>query len=121
MFCPVCRSEYMEGIAECHDCHVALVAELTDPLDVPPIEFEEVLRTYNQADLAVIRSVLDDGEIEYFFRGEIFNLTYPLVQPARLFVRKDQAARVRELLGEFNVTFMGLSVRPGQPDDAGTT
>lgn len=119
MFCPVCKSEYVEGVTECYDCRLPLVKELVDESAAPPIQFEEVLRTYNQGDVAVIRSVLDDAEIEYFFRGEFFNLTYPLVQPARLFVRKDQAARVKDLLAGINVTFMGLSVRSDAPGEAG--
>jgi len=120
MFCPVCRSEYVEGITECYDCRVGLVRELADESAAHPIEFEEVLRTYNQGDLAVIRSVLDDVEIEYFFRGEIFNLTYPLIQPARLFVRKDQVLRVTELLSGLNVAFMGVSIRPDAPGEPGS-
>lgn len=30
MWCPVCRNEYREGITECADCKVALVADLND-------------------------------------------------------------------------------------------
>ncbi len=109
MFCPVCRSEYVEGVTECHDCRVPLVKVLKDPLDEPPIEFEEVLQTYNQGDIAVIRSLLDNEDIQYFFRGEIFNLVDPLIQPAKLHVRKDQSKRVREMLANLNVTFLGVS------------
>jgi hypothetical protein len=109
MFCPVCRSEYVDGVTECHDCRVSLVTVLKDPLDEPPIEFEEVLQTYNQGDIAVIRSLLDNEDIQYFFRGEIFNLVDPLIQPAKLHVRKDQSKRVRELLAGLNVTFLGVS------------
>lgn len=109
MFCPVCKSEYVDGVTECHDCRVPLVTVLKDPLDEPPIEFEEVLQTYNQGDIAVIRSLLDNEDIQYFFRGEIFNLVDPLIQPAKLHVRKDQSKRVRELLADMNVTFLGVS------------
>lgn len=38
MFCPTCKSEYLEGFTTCADCQVTLVHELprTDP--VPPPE-----------------------------------------------------------------------------------
>jgi hypothetical protein len=109
MFCPLCKSEYVEGVKECYDCHLPLVKELPDLGKEPAIEFEEVLQTYNQGDIAVIRSLLDNEEIQYFFRGEIFNLVDPLIQPARLHVRKDQSKRVRELLANLSVTFLGVS------------
>jgi hypothetical protein len=107
MFCPSCRTEYVEGVTECADCRVALVARLPDP--PPPVFCVEVLRTYNQGDIALIRSVLDDARLEYFFRDEIFNLELPLTQPARLCVREDQADEARELLRGLDVIFLGVS------------
>jgi hypothetical protein len=120
MFCPVCRSEYVEGVAECYDCRVPLVKELPNPDDEPPLEYEEVLQTYNQGDIAVIRSVLDNEEIQYFIRGEIFNLVDPLIQPARLHVRKEEAQRARKLLSNLNVTFLGVSAGSGNPQASGS-
>ena len=109
MICPNCRAEYVEGFTECYDCHVQLVGRL--PEQPGPVEFREILRTFNQGDIALIKSVLDDGEIEYFFRGEIFNLVDPLIQPARLFVREERATDARELLKGLNVSFLGISTR----------
>jgi hypothetical protein len=109
MICPNCRAEYVEGVTECYDCHVQLVKRLPEP--GKPIEFQEVLRTFNQGDIALIRSMLDDVEIEYFFRGEIFNLVDPLIQPARLFVRNEHVADAKELLKGLNVSFLGISTR----------
>ena len=109
MFCPLCRSEYVEGVKECADCRVPLVAVLPEPL-TPPL-YAEILRTYNQGDIALIRSILDGAEIDYFFRDELFNLELPLIQPARLCVREDQADVARELLEGLDVVFLGLSTR----------
>jgi hypothetical protein len=109
MVCPNCGAEYVAGVSECSDCRVKLIAQL--PLRPEPLQFQEILRTYNQGDIAVIKSVLEDAEIEHFFRGEIFNLVDPLIQPARLFVRKDQAGEARILLRGLNVSFLGVSAR----------
>ncbi len=109
MWCPACRAEYVRGILECPDCRVALVENQPPP--PVPVEFEEILRTFNQGDIALIKSILDDAEVEYFFHGEIFNLVDPLIQPARLRVRKEQADEARQLLKGLNVSFLGVSVR----------
>ena len=109
MWCPSCRAEYVPGVRECADCRVTLVDALPPPLKA--VEFKEVLHTFNQGDIALIKSILDDGGIDYFFQGENFNLLEPLIQPARLSVRKDQADEVRELLRGLSVHFLGVSVR----------
>lgn len=111
MFCPVCRAEYVEGIANCADCHVALVPELP-PIDedVPTLaETTTVLMTYNQADIATIKSILDGAEVQYFFQGENFSRMEPMVQPARLIVMKEDVPLVMELLSGLNIAFLSVS------------
>ena len=41
-FCPTCRAEYRKGIAECADCHVALVDELPEQWEPPPLAGNDV-------------------------------------------------------------------------------
>ncbi len=109
MWCPSCRAEYVPGVRECSDCRVTLVE--TPPPPPTAVKYEEILRTFNQGDIALIKSILDDAGIQYFFHGEIFNLVDPLIQPARLRVRIDQVGEARELLKGLNVGFLGVSVR----------
>lgn len=113
MFCPNCGAEYVEGIAECADCRVPLVAERPTAKGTEQPEFEKILTIFNVGDIAVIRSVLDSAQIEYIFDGENFNLVDPMVQPARLFVKASQAAMARELLKEMNLHYWSLSPRDG--------
>jgi hypothetical protein len=112
MFCPACKAEYVEGVTFCPDCQVSLVADLPDPTAESPIEFEDVLSTYNQGDIAMLKSLLDDAEIEYHFKTEFFNQFEPLIQPAVLAVRKDQIAGVRKMLEGMKFSFLGIANRP---------
>ncbi len=111
MFCPKCKSEYREGFSVCADCNVNLVSELPHEVGPEYIEYEEVLATYNPADVALIKSILDAEEIIYFFHGENFMHVEPLVQPARLMVDKKKAGVARELLKDLNLSIMGVNIR----------
>jgi putative signal transducing protein len=108
MFCPKCRTEYRKGFATCADCEVPLVDGLPpepDPGDVKPeyVEYAHLLSTYNLADIALIKSVLDGEDIVYFFQGESF--TYLMVQPTKLMVSKDDLERAKELIKELDLHY----------------
>ncbi len=110
MFCPKCRTEYREGFNTCADCNIELVGELTPEPEMEFVDYEEVLATYNPADIAFMKSLLDAEGITYFFKGEHFLYMRPLADPARLMVRKEQAAEAKELLKDMELSFMGISV-----------
>lgn len=114
MFCPVCQSEYREGIAVCSTCQVPLVAELPEA-EPEFVDFEEILQTYNPADIAFVKSLLDGEGITYLFQGEFFNQMGPPVVPARLLVRKDQVELAKEILQETELAFM--AVEKSEPAD----
>lgn len=107
MFCPNCKTEYIEGVGKCADCGIALVAELPVEDVEPPqwIDFEEIMSTFNAGDIALIKSILDGEEITYYFQGEAFNYVEPLVQPPKLMVKKDQADQVREILNDLDFDY----------------
>ena len=73
MFCPECRAEYREGFYECSDCQVPLVSELPPKLTPErpaPVHLVTVLETGDPALIALVKSLLEDGGIPYFARGE---------------------------------------------------
>ena len=115
MFCPECKAEYREDIAVCSTCQVHLVEALPPEPEQEFIEYEEVLRTYNPADIAFVKSLLEGENITYFFQGEFFNQMEPPVIPVRLLVRKDQTELAKEILQGTQLTFM--AVERSEPAD----
>jgi len=106
MFCPKCRSEYIEGITTCTDCGILLVESIVEP---EQYQFVEILETFNLADIAVIKSIFDNADIEFLFLGENFNQIEQLVQPARLGVREDQVDEARKILKDMDIRYFGIS------------
>ncbi len=107
MFCPQCNSEYEKGFYKCADCGVDLVGALPpyEACDSGDEEFVEVFSTYQQGDIAFIKSVLDGEGITYFFQGESSVLLIAAGAYARLLVKADEAQRAREILQELG--FLG--------------
>lgn len=110
MYCPTCQAEYVAGVKMCPECGVPLVDEL--PEDAPDIETDidrseetmvPVFTTNDYNAIVLIKSALDAEAIDYFFQGENVVGVQPLIEPARLHVRKDQADRVREILAELDL------------------
>jgi hypothetical protein len=109
MFCPQCKTEYREGFTTCSDCGVDLVAALPPEPEPEFIDYEEILSTYNPADIAIIKSLLDGEQVAYFFRGEHLTLR-PMGDAATLMVQKDEAENVRQLLADLNLSYMEASL-----------
>ena len=67
-------------------------------------EYRELIRTFNQGDIALIKSLLDSESIEYFLQGENFNLVRPLAQAPIFMVKKDQFIQARDLIKDLDVS-----------------
>mgnify|MGYP001455828527 CR=1 FL=1 len=112
MFCPQCRSEFIEGIFRCPECRVQLVKRLPEVSRPAFVDYKEVLSTFNPADIAFLKSLLDSEGIQYFFKGEQFMYIRPFADPARLMIRVDQAQEAMELIKDVKLSFTGIN-----PDD----
>ena len=110
MFCPECKSEFIDGIEKCPECMVGLIEELPPEPEPEFVDFEEVLATYNPADIAFLKSILDSEKITYFFKGEHFQNVRPLVDPARLMVRTDQVKIAQDLIKDLKLSYMGINL-----------
>ena len=119
MFCPKCKTEYREGFYTCADCNIGLVDELPPEPKPEFVDYEQVLATYNPADIAIIKSLLDGEGITYFFKGEYFTYLRPLADPARLMVRKDQVEDAKELLKNLNLSYLGINLDKSSKESEG--
>ncbi len=100
MFCPKCKSEYSDGFYKCADCGADLVSEQPPELleEISYVDLVEVYSTYQQSDIAFIKSVLDGEDIAYYFEGENSNLLLGGGAYARLLVKADDVPRAKEIL-----------------------
>jgi len=110
MFCPKCRAEYREGFTECADCKVPLVSELPPEPKLEYVEYEEVLSTFNMGDIIIIKTILDKEKLTYYFKGDQHHIMRPLVEPARLMVRKDQVQKAIEILKDLKLSYMAFVI-----------
>lgn len=64
LYCPQCRSEYVEGITECPECQVPLVESLP-PEEIPEYENFAIVRTYtSRYDAELGKSILEANAID---------------------------------------------------------
>ena len=110
MYCPDCKSEFIEGIRRCPVCRSRLVEALPAEPEPEFIDYQELLATYNPADVAFIKSLLESEKIAYFFKGEHFMYMRPLADPVRLMVRTDQVEAARELLSNIKLSITGINI-----------
>jgi hypothetical protein len=97
MFCPNCRTEYIEGITVCADCGAELVASLTP--ESHESELVAVLETRDLAIVALAKSILDEAGIEYVAKGEL-PMEQLAVGPMEIQVDKNDAEQARNLLAD---------------------
>lgn len=107
MFCPVCESEFREGITECPDCEVPLVEALPPPPEDEPLT--EVFRTGDASLLPVVKSVLAAAGMPHIVQGEEASGLFPFgpgagadsdgrLLAAVVLVPEDRAEEARALL-----------------------
>ncbi len=115
MFCPKCKAEYRSGFTVCADCDVPLVDKLPKERKEKTrlkqthkdAKFEEVIVTFNQGEIAFIKSLLDDAGIEYYLKGDYSNVRL-WADPMRLMVRDDQVEKTIKILKKLDFGSSGL-------------
>ncbi len=116
--CPNCQSELkLEdderrlGMIHCPECESFIDFTTDPPVVKNKKEYSQLFYSLNQGDIGIVKSILDDGDIDYYVFGENFLSIDPLIQPARFFVANDQIDEAKELLKDFTFKTFGTSMR----------
>ena len=72
MFCPKCRSEYIDGVTQCDDCNEQLVESRPEeePKTYEYVDMVTVLIPRDMGEIAFVKSLLDEARIRYFAKNE---------------------------------------------------
>ena len=82
------------------------------------MELRELVSTFNQGDIAIIKSLLESEGIYFLAHGEHFNLIRPFIQPVRFMVSEDELERAQALIEDISLTRTPLSLfsEPSETD-----
>jgi hypothetical protein len=112
LFCPQCRAEYRQGVAECADCEVPLAPEPPAELEHPEPHLVALTEISEPALLPVVVGLLQSAGIQPVVDGEEIMGLWPVGQPvagwtgwgrglsAVIQVEADRAEEARALLAE---------------------
>ncbi len=63
------------------------------------IEFVEILQTTDPTELEIIKGILRNADIRYYFKGQALGRIFPTMnKPVRLMVEMEKCAEAKELL-----------------------
>ncbi len=104
MFCPNCRTEYVEGVYVCSDCGAQLVLDLPPEPEPEHAGFVEFPYPWGREapPLILVKPILEAEGIAFYMAGEYANIaeSYP-----RFMVRRDHVEKVREILKDLEASF----------------
>lgn len=123
IICPNCKAEIelTEDEAEekkvhCPNCEALIDLRFDPPHALQRDNYIELLSSLNQGDIALLKSILDDGQIDYYVFGEGTLGIQPFLFPVRFFVNADQIELAKELLKNFDLKIFGPSAGTYEED-----
>lgn len=110
MFCPNCGAEYIEGIAVCSTCNVALVNEPPSEIEPEYIKFVTVYETGDPSSIAFAKSLFESEGVKCYVKGEGLQDLFaggrfgtgfnPVIGPAAIQVDEKDVEKARDLLSQ---------------------
>ncbi len=76
-------------------------------------ELIELINTFNQGDIAIIKSIFDANDIEYYCYDEHYS-TFKVALPSRIMIRKSDIKKVEPLIKKLDLNFCPLSRNYGK-------
>lgn len=114
--CPNCseemelsEAERISGKVHCPGCEALIDFKVIPPKILTKENYIELLSSLNQGDIALIKSILGNSNVDYYIFGENFLSVDPLIQPARFYINSDQVEEAKELLKDFKLHIWGAS------------
>ena len=114
--CPNCQSLFKVGIDElqaggfrCPECDSFIVLLDGKPEMLADKNYVQLLSSLNQGDIAIIKSMLDDAEVDYYLTGENFLGVRPLLEPAIFYVNEKDLELAKDILKDFELHLFGFS------------
>jgi Putative prokaryotic signal transducing protein len=118
VICPYCENDIELSDKEresrqvhCPSCESFIDFNTDPPSIINPKEYVQITSSINQGDIGLIKSLLDDADIDYYVFGENFLIIDPLIQPARVFVLKEQLEEAKHILKDVDIHIFGVSMR----------
>ena len=107
--CPKCKTELSLDENErnlkrfkCPSCMSLIDYSNEMPKIIEPEEYIKILTTINQGDIALIKSLFDSENIDYYISGDHFLAMDHLIQGAKLFVIESDYDKAAVLLEDTN-------------------
>jgi hypothetical protein len=106
MFCPKCKTEYVEGVTICEDCSAPLVSELP-PGEEDSQSYRELVQIFTTdrpIEANFIKSLLESNDIECTIQNQYFtsiNILINIAVPITVMVDRENVERAREIIAQY--------------------
>lgn len=106
MYCPKCRTEYLENITECADCHVHLVDKLPEETPLEKIKWVALRVLPGEVYAEMVEEILSRLNIPHFTKSDwttsAFNISSANLVGAKvtIFVPEENQEEAAQILDD---------------------
>ncbi len=78
MYCPKCRTQYIENVQECSDCKIPLIEELPEEKPIEEVKWVALPPVKGNIYADMVEEVLHKRNIPHFTKSDWFSTAYSL-------------------------------------------